>query len=173
MQGIAPDAALGAAAKALYAGLGEALHHAGVDGEVAAATVFTAGDAVEETFNVWSAVKAKYTVTIDGLALDAAPNAQACVFKGHVSYPQFQKGTPPFDSDGLFVLGDDGAPVKQRDETAPVAIVIPKSPMPAAGYPLALYFHGSGGFSADVIDKGPTLVAGGGPQAGTGPGHAR
>jgi hypothetical protein len=42
--------------------------------------------------------------------------------------------------------------------------------MPAAGWPLAIYFHGSGGVSADVIDKGPTLTAGGLPQQGRGPG---
>src|SRR5205823_858702 len=104
---------------------------------------------------------------IENLALDPAANPEACVFRAGVRYPQFQQGTPPFDTAGLFA--PDMA--RQRDDVAPVTIVVPRGIMPADGWPLALYFHGSGGFSRDVIDKGPTLVAGGQPQAGFGPGY--
>ena len=172
LHGVTPEAALGAAARDLYAPLPAALRHAGVDpAEVAAATVFTTGDVVAETFATSSAVMAKYPLTLSNLKLDATLNPLACVLTGSMTVPQFQKGTPPFDSDGLFVFGSDGVPVKQRDEIAPIAIVIPRQLMPDAGYPLALYFHGSGGVSRAVIDMGRTLTIGGQPQAGTGPGY--
>jgi hypothetical protein len=44
--------------------------------------------------------------------------------------------------------------VKQRDEDAPITILIPKGTMPAGGFPLMIYFHGSGGLSSAVVDRG-------------------
>ena len=162
LHGVLPDGALGQKALQLYAPLA-ALHLT----DVAAATVFTTGDAVAETAALTERVRAQYSVSIENLALDATDNPEACVFTGGVRFPQFQQGVPPFDTGGLF------APdlAKQRDDVAPVAIVVPKGIMPDSGWPLDLYFHGSGGFSRDVIDKGPTLVAGGQPEPGFGPGY--
>src|SRR6185312_8861072 len=68
--------------------------------------------------------------------------------------PQFQQGTPPFDSEGLFQTGSDGLPMEQRTEDAPVAISIPLGQMPANGFPLVTYFHGSGGLSTALADRG-------------------
>ncbi len=82
--------------------------------------------------------------------------------------PQFQQGTPPFDTEGLFQIGSDGLPVEQRPETAKIVITIPKQAMPDAGYPLMVYFHGSGGIASQVIDRGP-MPEGGMPTPGTGP----
>ena len=172
LQGVAPEAALGVAARDLYAPLPAALRKAGIDpADVAAATVFTTGDVVAETAAMSAALQARYAVSVASLTLDPAYNPLACVLHGGVTYPQFQKGAPPFNTDGLFVPGPDGLPQKQRDEVAPVTLVIPRTLMPAAGYPLALYFHGSGGASHDVIDNGPTLVLNGPMQQGTGPGY--
>jgi hypothetical protein len=82
------------------------------------------------------------------------------MLRGEISYPQFQPGTPPFDKGGLFENGADGLPVKQRDETAPITISLPKGqPMPAGGYPFIVYFHGSGGLSTAVVDAGPLQSA--------------
>jgi len=168
LRGVTPDGALGTAARASYAGLGAALRAVGIDpAEVAAATVFTTGDVVAETAALSDSVKARFSLTIDGLAADPTPNPLACVLHGSVTYPQFQTGVLPFDTGGLFAPGMP----KQRDETAPITLVIPNTPMPPAGYPLAIYFHGSGGLSHDVIDMGPTLTPGGDPQAGRGPGY--
>lgn len=126
--------------------------------EVAAATVFTTGDVVEALADLGTKIVEKYDVTIDDLAFDAAESARndrICVLQGTVNFPQFQRGTPPYDTDGLFVTGTDGLPVEQRRERAPAVISIPKQPMPAGGYPLTLYFHGSGGVSRALVDRGP------------------
>jgi hypothetical protein len=170
--GQAPDGALGAQALAVYAPLWPALDLAGIDPrDVAAATVFTTGDVVAETSALADALSARYQVSLDGLALLAgAPGSdRVCLLSATVRYPQFQVGVPPFDRDGLFAPGPDGLPLHQRDEDAPAVIAIPRAPMPQGGYPLLVYFHGSGGFSADLINMGPTLVAGGQPTRGRGP----
>ncbi|HEY8038832.1 MAG TPA: hypothetical protein VIF15_03530, partial [Polyangiaceae bacterium] len=74
--------------------------------------------------------------------------------QAQISYPQFQKGSPPYDTEGLFALDASGMPVKQGDLTAPLTITLPKQPMPAGGYPLVVYFHGTGGISTAIADRG-------------------
>jgi len=126
--------------------------------DIAAATVFTTGDVPAALADLGTKVLAKYDLTIDGLTLDTAEstrNDRVCILQGTVNFPQFQKGTPPYDTDGLFEKGADGLPVEQRRERAPVVIAIPKQAMPAGGFPLTLYFHGSGGVSRALIDRGP------------------
>ena len=170
--GQAPDGALGALALATYAPLWATLASRGSDAaQVAAATLFTTGDAVADTASLAAALSQKYAVTLGNLhALPDAPGSdRVCVLAATVTYPQFQKGAPPFNKDGLFVAGDDGLPRKQRDEDAPVVLTLPRQPMSAAGFPLELYFHGSGGASADAIDHGPSATTGGDPQRGRGP----
>ncbi|MBS2022643.1 MAG: hypothetical protein JST92_09550 [Deltaproteobacteria bacterium] len=128
---------------------------------VAVATVFTTGDGVQDASTMFDGVVAKTSVTIDNLAVDAgksAGNDRLCRLTGSIQQPQFQVGTPPFNTDGLFALGSDGLPIKQRDETVPIVIALPRMEMPAAGYPLVLYFHGSGGYSNDVVDYGPSVL---------------
>ena len=174
-QGKAPLGTLGAAANALYAPLWSALAMAKVDPNVvAAATVFTPGDVVADNFALSTALVAKYQVEITGLKYAPEPGVtydRFCQLTGIVSYPQFQTGTPPFNTGGLFDFSDGGLPAKQRDEVAPLVITLPKTPMPAGGYPLLIYFHGSGGLSTAVVDEGPTLVLGGSEVLGKGPAY--
>ena len=156
--GKAPEGAKGAMAKDLYASLWTTLPMAGVDVKnVAGATIFTTGDVVAELALLSTKLTAKYTVTIDNLAVDpddGATHDGYCELKGKVTYPQFQKGKPAFDSEGLFDYSDGGLPAKQRDEDAPLTITIPEGEMPAGGFPLVMFFHGSGGKSTAIVDRG-------------------
>ena len=171
----APAGAQGAAARDLYAPLLEAIGGAGIAADtIAAATVFTTGDVVADLFELSTAVLAARSVEITGLALDpdgGADHERFCELHGTVRYPQFQKGTPPYDTEGLFEIGADGLPVVQREEDAPVVVVIPRTPMPPGGYPLMVYFHGSGGRSDQVVEYGPSTEADGPPEPGKGPSH--
>ncbi|MCW5807694.1 MAG: glycine--tRNA ligase subunit beta [Deltaproteobacteria bacterium] len=63
-----------------------------------------------------------------------------------------------------------GAPIAQGTMTVPLAILLPRGAMPANGWPLWQFFHGSGGASFDVVDDGPSLTADGPPAIGEGPG---
>ena len=157
-RGGTPKGTSGATAKALYAPLWPVLKELGVAADdVAAATIFTTADAVAETRALTDAALAAHKVTIDDLALHAGDgdHDRYCELSGTVTFPQFQRGMPPFNTDGLLVLDDKGAPVRQRDEVAEVVITIPKMPMPDAGYPFVLYLHGSGGDAYEVTNAGP------------------
>lgn len=143
---------------ALYAPLWDTLATLGIDkAEVAAATVFTTGDVVDDLFQMSEALRKKHPVTLSGLAVDAndgAKHARYCELRATFQAPQFQKGKPPFNTDGLFEVDATGVPIAQRDETIAVTITLPKGKMPKSGYPLGLYFHGSGGRSTAVVDRG-------------------
>jgi hypothetical protein len=118
--------------------------------DIAAATAFTTGDVVAEMEAVVNAVGEAHDPPIEDLALrteEERENPYFCELRGTITYPQFQEGDPPFAEKGLFVPDDSGVPTKQRDETAPVEIYIPKMEMPEGGYPLMISIHGSGGFS--------------------------
>jgi hypothetical protein len=145
----------------VYQPLWTTLRQIGVESaQVAAATVFTTGDPVADTADLSTKLSAKYSIQITGLQVRADGNQpRNCELVGKVSYPQFQKGTPLFDTGGLFEMGSDGLPIKQRDEEAPIAISIPQTVMPAGGFPLIVYFHGSGGRSTAVLDAGPLQSA--------------
>jgi hypothetical protein len=170
--GHTPSGAHGAAAKALYSPLWPALRGLGIDpSDVAAATVFTTGDVVAETAALSDALVAKYPLSIDGLQIDpddGAAHPDFCELVGTITFPQFQHGTPPYDTEGLFDADDGGLPSKQRDETAQVVLSLPKgSAMPAGGWPLVVYWHGSGGDPAQVVDRGAPNE----PDKGYGPAH--
>jgi hypothetical protein len=173
--GQTPPGAKGADAAALYAPLWETLDTLGVArAEVAAATVFRVGDVVQENFDLSEKVLAAHDVTIDDLALDpddGATHPRFCELHGTVVLPQFQKGEPPFNTEGLFERDADGGLVEQRTEVAPIAINLPKGPMPAGGYPLVVYIHGSGGVSTQVVDRGTITEVDGMETKGEGPAH--
>jgi hypothetical protein len=172
--GRVPDGAGGAAVAAMQAPLWQTLDQLGVDrSQVAAATVFTTADVVADLAAMSDGVLDRYDLTIDGLHVDPddGDHARYCELVGTITLPQFQVGTPPFDEDGLFELDGDGQPIEQRMETVPVTITLPAGEMPAAGYPLALYFHGSGGLSTQVVDRGKTYEVGGAWTKGEGPAY--
>jgi hypothetical protein len=176
-RGGTPSAAHGAAAKTLYAPLWPVLSELGIaTDDLAAATVFTTDDAVAETAKISDAVLAATSVTIDDLVLmpvAIATDPGFCELTGTVSFPQYQAGVPPFDTGGGLVFDASGNPVEQRKESADVVITIPKTEMPAAGYPLVQFFHGSGGVPSQIADAEATdtqpISVGTGPASILGP----
>ena len=173
--GRAPESAAGPAAGQLYEALSETLELIEIDpDDIAASTVFTTGDVVRATAELSDLVVDAHDVTIDSLAIDpadGASHARFCELLGTVDYPQFQRGEPPFSSEGLFEIGADGLPVEQRKETANVVLTLPNTPMPPDGYPLVIYVHGSGGVPSQVVDRGAALTPDGMPTVGEGPGY--
>ncbi|MFT6397962.1 MAG: hypothetical protein ACJAYU_002717 [Bradymonadia bacterium] len=143
---------------ALYAPLRPALLLAGIDpASVAAATVFTTGDPVTDLFEMSETIRERYNPAIANLAIDeddGALHERFCELHGTLNIPEFQEGEPPFNTGGLFVFGDDGVPVEQTTTDIPIVIALPLGEMPEEGFPLVMYFHGSGGVSTQVIDRG-------------------
>lgn len=141
--------------------------------EVAAATVFTTGDVVADTAALTEAVRAAHAPALTGLTVteDGSEHARFCELRATLRLPQFQAGEPPFDSQGTFTWDGVTLPPVQREEDVPVALSLPLGEMPAGGWPLVVYAHGSGGAFDQVIDRGPVLEAGGERTPGLGPAH--
>lgn len=173
--GEVPDGALGALAAEVYAPLWPALRDAGVDlADVAAATVFSTADPVAELHDLSERLRPRHRLALRNLRVDpddGAGHERFCEIVAETTVPMFQSGVPAFDRDGLFVYGADGLPQVQREETVPVTITLPRTAMPAAGFPLVLYFHGTDGVAGQVVDRGPVAAPGGTPSKGRGPAH--
>jgi hypothetical protein len=157
-RGETPPGARGAALRTLTAPLFETLATLGVPAAtVATATVFTTGDVVAELAELSDDALARFDATIADLAVDpddGAAHPRYCELRGTVTFPQFQAGEAPFDTGGLFVRDAMGALVEQRRESMPITVSLPLGEMPAAGFPLTMYFHGSGGLSTASADRG-------------------
>jgi hypothetical protein len=172
--GRTPSASNGAQVQTNYSPLWAALKKINLAStDVAAATVFTTGDMVADLESISNALASRFTVTIqnvgiptDGGAVHHGYPADGggfqpgyCELDGEVaSFPKFQQGDPPFDTQGTFALDSDGVPIQQGTyDHVPVAFTFPQGPMPQGGYPLVVYYHGSGGVSRELIDNGPGI----------------
>jgi hypothetical protein len=75
-----------------------------------------------------------------------------------VTLPIFQQGTEPYSTPadgGDFARMPDGTPIVQRTESVCMALTVPKAaPMPAGGWPLLVYAHGTGGSFRSAITEG-------------------
>ena len=146
-------------AAGVYAPLFDALESEGVNlGELSVATVFTTGDVVEELYAITEGVRARRSVVLENVAAYNSNGSSFCEVHATVRMPQYQKGTPPYNQDGLFVFDEAGIPIEQDEVAIPVVIAVPREPMPDAGYPLTMYFHGSGGYSREMITSTPSIV---------------
>ena len=147
----------------LYKPLWETLDQLGIEREsVVVATVFTTGDVVAEMANLSDQVLEQYSPDVRSLAYDPShiiSDLDYCKFTARIKLPQFQKGFPPYffyeEREGLFVFDSDGNLKRQRYQTVPLVITLPKTPMPPEGYPLVAYYHGTAGLSTQVVDRGP------------------
>ena len=172
-QGDTPAGARGAAAAASYAPLWPALAAAGIEpSDVIVATVFTTGDEQARVRARTEAIRTTQHPTIDGLTLVGGDAYEGfCRLDGTIAMPQFQRGTPPFNTDGDFALDGNDVPAPQGSLTIPVTITLPKRAMPAGGWPLFQFFHGSGGLSTGLVDLGHSPDTSDVPEPGKGPGY--
>jgi hypothetical protein len=115
--------------------------------EVVGATLFTTQKATAIMSEIRNAVYAqgpvpapldfKYLRDHDGLC---------SVFSGIFESPNFQDGEPPYLNEGGSIKVDaQGRPVPSRTERLRFALSVPHGEMPADGWPIILYAHGTGG----------------------------
>jgi predicted esterase len=84
------------------------------------------------------------------------------LFTGEYTAPNFQGGAVPYRDapTGRIVIGAGGAAVVQRMEPMRFGLSTPLGPMPAAGWPIAIYQHGTGGdYLSFVEDKTAHVLA--------------
>ncbi len=96
-----------------------------------------------------------------------------CVYQTTIPMPQYQQGTTPYtytSSGGNWAFDASGNPVLQRMEEANYYVTIPRTPMPAAGYPVVVFSRTGAGGNRPLVDRGVQGTTGGPPVApGTGP----
>jgi len=164
----------GGRAGAVRAAWGDALdelERAGVHrGSVVHLAVFTTNDPVEETAKIRDYVVESYPAPkiLDGTLKKAEQSGWYDTYEGRYGpTPNFQKGEIPFvhyGDGGALAFDASGSPEVQSDFDLRFAITVPKEascPMPAAGYPVVLYAHGTGGNYRSFIgpkDEGTALA---------------
>lgn len=74
--------------------------------------------------------------------------------QGHVALPNFQQGSPPYESIGGSVAVTNGVAQLQADVSARFSLSVPKGTPPADGWPVVVYAHGTGGDYRSYIDEG-------------------
>ncbi len=140
--------------------------------DVLNATVFTTQDPTAMVPALRDAIRAAdaptvsdVTVCADGVTSPCEDEERHCgapsdaywEIHARITLPQFQAGTPPFESpeDGG-AIGTDGSGAPQIARTEPVCMVmtVPKvSSPPAGGFPVVIFAHGTGGnFTAPVAN---------------------
>jgi hypothetical protein len=132
----------------------------GLADHVVNATVFTTGDFTQKMFKLRDAVYAQAPApTLSALSYDGEDQAGVDdVYSGTYPGPNFQSGTAPYkmpSNGGAILYNANGVPQMDHVETLRVAMTIPKSaPMPAAGWPVVIYAHGTGGDYKSFIGDG-------------------
>jgi len=97
--------------------------------------------------------------------VEAARETSAYVeLRGSYTAPNFQTGAPPYmqpADGGAIELDANKDPKPQRNEKLRFALTVPKGEMPADGWPIVIYAHGTGGDYRSFIDGGhaTTLAA--------------
>jgi hypothetical protein len=140
---------------------------------IAAATVFTTGDPAALMQSYVADARNRFAAAITEPLTLYHSEAAFCAFAGKLRLPQFQNGTPPYGTagEGRVVLDGNGRLVKQRNEDVRFVITLPTGTMPAQGFPLLQYTHGSGGVAAEMIDRGRVTVVDGPEEPWRGPAY--
>ncbi len=156
LAGTAPAGPLGADLLACYAPLRAALNDIGVNpDDIAAAAVFTTGDPTTRLVRQveWANQLPPLAPTTAITVRDQFPGFTA--LQGEYAPPQFQKGVIPFVlGGGEQAVDSQGLPVTQWVDRAGFQISIPTGKMPAKGFPLYFFVHGTGGDQSQFIDRG-------------------
>ncbi len=150
------------AAREVYAALGAWLDEPGGDerADVIAAAVFTTQTISDAAPALRRGVRAA-PVPVATAVTFREGRPQFRLFSGAYEAPNFQGGMVPYDtpgSGGITIL--DGVAVPTRMEPMRFAVSVPVSAMPAAGYPLVIYQHGTGGDDRSFVDDGTAAALG-------------
>lgn len=81
--------------------------------------------------------------------------------QGRLPLAQFQAGLPPFKDldDGGRIDFSGGVPTPTFTEPVEFTLTVPNAPMPAGGWPLVIYGHGSGGSQQSAVRGGVAEAA--------------
>ena len=85
-----------------------------------------------------------------------------CVYESVVPMPVYQQGNPPYLTGGGGIVVDDlDVPQLQRFEDARIVVTIPRTDMPAQGWPAAVFIRTGAGGDRPLVDRGARAKPGG------------
>ena len=137
--------------------------------DIAGVTVFTVQDTTGKMERIDAAVEALPLPALSSLTLCDGATTSPCdgtlctspvafwQIHGRVSIPNYQQGTLPYEypaDGGAIAYNGSGAPIQQGVLEVCLALTVPKSAMPVAGWPLVVHAHGTGGNFRAAIDDG-------------------
>jgi hypothetical protein len=127
--------------------------------KIVGATVFTTIDVDSALVRLATWAETLPVPTLENAFVKADEHPDFTVYTTRYLVPQVQTGIKP-GYGRIQWNADKTAPIQKGTQSVRLVISIPKKPMPAAGYPLMVYFHGSGGEYREVIDRGPLPLTG-------------
>lgn len=130
-------------------------------GTVVGATVFTTQDATGFMLRLRRAVYERAPAPrVEELRYVRDHDGLCQIYRGTFLSPNFQTGDPPYLRAGGTIETDEaGQPRIARMERLRFAVSVPNAPMPEAGWPVALYAHGTGGDFESFTQDGTDLRA--------------
>jgi len=138
---------------------------------IAGLAVYTTDTPIAEMEAVRTDILARPTPTLDAPFARTDVFPTYCVYQTTLGMPDYQSGVPPFDTaGGTWLFDAAGKPIFQRVETARIVVTIPRTTMPTAGFPTAVFIRTGGGGDRPLVDRGqaatnggPAIVPGSGP----------
>ncbi len=147
------------AARAVYGPALDALEEAGVPRErVLSMAVFTTQDPTRDLVTARDFVVDEYVLP-EGRDADwrwlREEEGYTLVHGRYGPVPMLQSGAAPYDTPGSGEIRiEDGVPVVEEEVDVRFALTVPMTPMPADGYPIVLYAHGTGGDFETFVRNG-------------------
>lgn len=150
-----------------FAKLSTFLNDTGIDPEtIAVATAFRTAQPVKQMVALRNTVNALADPEATFITM-IAEYADYYVIEGWFRMPIFQDGSPVYwTSGGRIHFDANGNPILVWWQKVRFAVSIPKSTMPAGGWPLLFYSPGQGGSYTEIFDRSPTSAH----DPGEGPG---
>ncbi len=144
--------------------------------DLAAATCFTTQDATREMRAIETYIAAATTTAPESLVY-VGRTSRYYEITGEYLTPNFQSGDKPYAAEGGDLkLDGSGEPIVQEMEQVRFRLVIPReSEMPAAGWPVVIYSHGTfgdwktcvDGAEAETVREGLAMICVDQPLHGT------
>ncbi len=151
------DPALAARYEPLLAWLDEPGGDARAD--VVSAAVFTTQRATSIAAAIRRGVFAAPAPVATGV-METATTPEIRFFYGEYTAPNFQRGEVPYRDApaGKILVDPDGVAAVQRMEPMRFGLSVPGGAMPAAGWPIVLYQHGTGGDHLTFVEDSTAYV---------------
>ena len=131
-----------------------ALGELGHPEELAAVAVFRTDAPLAGMAAVAEAIIGEHPVPNAPLAA-AEVFSNFCVYQSTIDMPQYQRGTPPYESvGGTWAFDSSGKPLRQRYERANLVVTFPATPMPPEGFPTVVFSRTGAGGERPLVDRG-------------------